>query len=162
MRRDAVFRRFMHLKSADLYFKRCRVFSDQRRVERLIHISLRHCDIILKTPRYRLIHFMNDAKRGITILHRIHNDPDRKQIIYLIDRFILIFHFFINTEKMFDTPVNLRFDPGVADMLADFINDRLNIFFPHILADRNFVYQIIVNVRFQILKRKIVQFNLQF
>ena len=140
----------MHLIGTDLYFKRLPVRTDDRGVQRLIHIGFRHGDVIFKSARNRLIHLMDHAKRRIAVFYACHNDPDGKQIVDLVYRLVLIFHFLVNTEEMFYTAVNFRPDPCIFDMFPDFFYDGLDILFPDALSDRYFVHQIIVYFRFQI------------
>ncbi len=116
----------------------------------LVHIRLRHRDIIFKPSRDRLIHLMDNAERRIAVHHRIHDDAHRKQVIDLINGLILVFHLFINAEKMLDTAVYLCFDSGARDMLSYLVHNRLDILLPNALADRNRVNQLIIGFRFQI------------
>ena len=48
VRRDAVFRRLVHLPGADLHLKRNALRADDGRVERLVHVGLRSRDIVLE------------------------------------------------------------------------------------------------------------------
>ena len=41
----------------------------QRRVKRLVHIRLRHGDVIFKTPRDRGVHLMDHAQSRIAVFH---------------------------------------------------------------------------------------------
>ena len=103
---------------------------------------------------------MDHTQRRITVLHAIHNDTDCKQVIDLIDGLILIFHLFVNTEEMFDTTIYFCLNAGRTDMLADLINDRLDIFLAHALTHGNLIHQIIIHFRFQIFEREIIQLHL--
>ena len=150
----------MHLKSPDLDLKRLSARSDQRRMQRLVHVRLRHRDIILEPSRNRFILFMHDSKCRITILDGVHNNPDSEQIIDLIDRLVLILHLLINREEMFCTSRNLCLDTGLLNLRTYFFHKTLHIFIPHILAQSDFLHQIIVSLRLQILQRQIIQLNL--
>ena len=63
------FRRLMHFHGTDLDFKRLTGASDNRRMQGLVHIGLRHGNIVLETSGYGFIHFMDNSQRSITILH---------------------------------------------------------------------------------------------
>ena len=93
---------------------------------------------------------MDHAQRPVAVLDRIHYDAYCKQIINLVDRLILILHFFINAEKMLDAAVNLSFNTRIFDMFAYFIDNILDISFPFALTDGNLIHQIVINFRFQI------------
>ncbi len=147
---DTVLCRLMHLIGSDLDLKRLPCAADQRRVQRLVHIGLGHGYIILETPRNRLIHFMNHTQRRITVPHRIHDDTHREQIIDLIYGLILVLHFLVNAEKVFDTSVDLCLDTRMFYVYCHFVYDRLDILLTVALADRDLVHQIVVGFRFQI------------
>ena len=56
---NTVFRRTVHFLCPDLDFKRLAVGPDQRGVQRLIHIGLRHGDIVFKTAGDRFVFLMD-------------------------------------------------------------------------------------------------------
>lgn len=123
---DTIFCRPVHFKGTDLDLKGLAVGTDQRSVQRLVHVWLWHSDIIFKPPWYRLIHFMDDPQRCVTILYSIYDDPHCKQIVYLIQGLILIYHLLIDAEEMFDPAVDLSMNAGIADVLPYLSNDLIN------------------------------------
>ena len=151
MRRDAVLRHPVHFVRAYLYLKRRARASYQSRVERLIHVRLRHGDKILETPRHRLIHLMYYAKCGIAILYIADDNTHGEQIIYLVDCLILAFHLFVDAEKVLHAPINLRVYPRSRNVFRNLVHKLLDILFARILAQRDLLHQIIVSVRFKIL-----------
>ena len=157
---NPVFRRLVHFKSPYLDLKGLSVGSDKRGVKGTVHILLRHGDIILKPSRNRLIHLVNHAKGRITVLHRVHNDADGKQIIDLVDGLVLVLHLLIDAEKVLDPPVDLSFDPCIFDMLAHLVHNALDIFFPDALSHRNLIHQIVISLGLQIFQGQIVQLHL--
>ena len=58
---DTVFRNTVHLKSPDLDLQRLTVAIQHSSMQRLVHIRLRHSNIILKAARYRAPHTMHHA-----------------------------------------------------------------------------------------------------
>ena len=93
---------------------------------------------------------MDHAQRRITVLNRIYDNPDSKQVINLVDGLMLVLHLFVNAEEMLDTTVNLSFDSRLFDVLGNLVHDSLNILFALAFAHRDLVHQIIINVRFEI------------
>ncbi len=93
---------------------------------------------------------MNHTQRRITVPHRIHDDTHREQIIDLIYGLILVLHFLVNAEKVFDTSVDLCLDTRMFYVYCHFVYDRLDILLTVALADRDLVHQIVVGFRFQI------------
>ena len=120
-------------------------------MKRLVHVRLRHRDIILKTARDRLVHLVNHTKRRIAVLDGIHDDADGEQIIDLVERFILIHHLLINAEKMLRASLNLCHDSRRLDMRAHFLHERLHVVIAHTLALVNLTHKVVVCLRLQIL-----------
>ena len=90
---------------------------------------------------------MDHSQSRITVFHCINDNTHGKQIIHLIQRFILIDHFFINAEEMFDTPVYFCFDMGVRHMLGYFRHDLLDEFLPLCLAGIQIFHKLVVDIR---------------
>ena len=93
---------------------------------------------------------MNDSQGRITVLHRIHNDPHRKKVIDLVDGLILIFHFFVDTEKVLHPPVNLGLNAGIYNMHPHLVHNPLNVSFPLTFARGDLIHQIIISLRLRI------------
>ena len=159
---NTIFRSLVHLKCADLNFKWLSVRADQRRMQRLIHIWLRHGNIVLEPARNRFIHLMDDAKCRIAVFDSIYQDTYCKQIINLIDRLVLVDHLFIDTEEMFDSSVNLRFNGCFIHMLLDLFDDIVYKLLSFTFTKSNFIHQIIVYIWFQIFQRKVIQLYFDF
>ena len=159
MGRNTVFRSTVHVVGADLYLKWLPGRPHKRSMQGLIHVRLRHGDIVLKPSGNGLIHLMDYAQSRITISYRIHNDPNGKQVIDLIQRLSLIYHLLIDTEKMLCPPVNAGFNSCIINMLAHFLHQLLNILLPYTLTNRHLFHQIIVGFRMKIFQRQVIQFN---
>ena len=106
VRRNTVFRNTVHLIGSYLYLKGYAVLAYKSRMKRLIHIRLRHGNIVLETTRYRLIHLMYNTECRIAVLNRIHHNAYGKQIIDLVYGLVLVNHFLINTEEMLNSAVH--------------------------------------------------------
>ena len=150
----------MHLIGTDLDLKGLAVAADQRRVERLVHIGLRHGDIVLEASGDRLIHFMDHAQGRIAVLYRINDNPHRENIIDLIQRFMLIQHFLINTEEVLHPAFHFAFDLRVLHVAADFRFDLINEVFPGLAGQGDGLLQILIDLRLQIAERQVVQLDL--
>ena len=150
MGRDTVFRGLVHFIGPDLYLKGLSPRIDQGRMQGLVHIRLRHGDIILEPPGNRLVHLMDNTKHRVTVPYRLYQNPNCKQIVDLLDRLVLVQHLLINTEEMLDSAVDGKLDPGVFDMSADLLHDPLNVLFPLAFTDRDLIYQVVINLGLQI------------
>ena len=60
---------------------------------------------------------MDHAQSRVTVFHRINDNTNRKQVIHLIQRLVLVHHLLIDTEEMLHTPVDLCLDVGILHML---------------------------------------------
>ena len=147
----------MHLFCTDLDLERLSGRSDQRCMQRLVHIRLRHSNIILETSRNRRIHLMDHTQRRITVFYRFYYDTHSKQIIDLVNRLILIHHLLIDTEEMFDTSVDLCFDIRILHMCRYFFYDLLYEFFPLCLSCIDLVHQVIEHLRLGIFERQVIK-----
>ena len=67
VRGDALLRDEVHLFRADLHFERLSFLRDDRRMQRLIEVRLRHGDVVLDSSRDRSPHLMNDAEACVAV-----------------------------------------------------------------------------------------------
>ena len=105
-----------HFIGPDLDFKGLAGRSDQRRVQGLIHVCLRHGNVVLETPGDRFIHLVDGSKHSVAVANRTYDDTDSKEVIYLLEGFMLIEHLAVNAEKVLDAAVNDAFDTGSPDV----------------------------------------------
>ena len=103
---------------------------------------------------------MDDTERRITVFHALHDNPDRKNIIDLIQRLVLVYHLFIDAEEMFHTAVYLGFDARIVHMFLDFIHNLMDKRLPGVLTECQFFGQFFVNLRLEIFERQIIQLGL--
>ena len=119
---NTIFRGTVHLVGSNLNLERTTARSNQCRVERLVHVLFRHCDIIFETSRNWLVFLMNNSECRITIPYRIDLDTNCMNIVNLVERLVLRDHFLIDGEQMLDTSVYLCLD-------ASFLHILLNLFY---------------------------------
>ena len=103
----------MHIIGTYLYLKRLSARAYECRVKRLVHVLLRHGNIVLESARYRLILLMYDTKHCVAVRYGIHQNPDGKEVIYLVYRLVLIDHLLIYTEEMLCPAIYLCLDAGI-------------------------------------------------
>ena len=95
---------------------------------------------------------MDDTERRITVFHALHDNPDRKNIIDLIQRLVLVYHLFIDAEEMFHTAIHLRLDVGIFHVLLYLLHNRIDKRFTGTFTKGYFFYKVIINIWFQIFK----------
>ena len=144
---DTILRCPVHFKGPDLDLKRLSVGADQRGVQRLVHVGLWHGNVVLKPSRNGLVHLMNHTKGCITVLDGIHDDADCKQVINLVNGLFLVDHFFINTEEMLCTAIDLGLDPHFFQFFTDVFDNGLDKGFSGAFAQSYFFHQVIIDFR---------------
>ena len=152
----------MHLKCTDLNLERLTILSDQSRVKRLVHVRLRHRNIIFKTSRDRCVHFVDHTERRVTVFDTFYNNTNCENIVNLVQCFILVDHLFINTEEVFDTSADVAFDIRIYHMRLDLADNVFDIILTRLTGQCHFFFQILKYSRFQIFQSQIIQFNLNF
>ena len=89
---------------------------NQRIMQRLIHVGLGHSDIVLESSRHRFIHGMDDTQHFVTSQTESTIARTAKQVINLIQCFLLVDHLFINTENIY------YIDLPLVPLLSSFTN----------------------------------------
>ena len=120
MHRDAVFCDAVHFAGADLYFQWCRAFTHYRRMKRLIAVRFGVGDIIIELVRQRMPQIMDNPQRGITIRHRLHDNPQREQVVNIIKIFahrLVFLSFLVNTVNMLGPTGDFSRNPGFLELL---------------------------------------------
>ena len=96
MSSDPMFRHLMHFLGTDLHFQRFAVGTDDRSMDRLIHILLGHRNVVLKTSRHRNTKTVYNPKNTVTFRYRFYDHANGKNIINLGKFLILGQHLTIN------------------------------------------------------------------
>ena len=141
VRRNAVFGDLVHLARSYLDLKRYTVASDDRSMERAVHIGLRHGDIILESARHRLEHLVDYTEHGIAFKLGTHDYAQRVKVVYLIKALVLIIHLAVYAVYRFDAPLKHKVNIVLAQLgvhrCADVFDEVLilTVFFLDIVLD---------------------------
>ena len=93
-------------------------------MQRLVHIRLRHGDVVLEPARDRRVHLMDHAEGRVAVLDGLHDDADREEIVDLIQGLALVDHFPVDAEEMLGASADLGFHSGVFICFGTSIDDR--------------------------------------
>ena len=145
MRSDTVFSGPVHLEGSYLYLEGLTVLSYQSGMQRLIHILLGHCDIVLEPAGNGFVILVNDTQCGIAVHNRFNDYPDCKEIVYLIQGLTLILHLLVDREKVLNAAVDLRIDPGFVDVSLYFPYDGFDVSFALVFLFRDSVLEFLVS-----------------
>ena len=85
VRGDAFLGEPVHLLGADLHFEREAAIADHRGVQRLVAVGPRHRDEVLDAARHRRPRLVDDAERGVAVLHRRRDDAQRDEVVDLLE-----------------------------------------------------------------------------
>ena len=129
-------------------------------MQRLIHIRFRHGNKVFEPAWNRCVHLMDNTKCRITVPYRIYNNTHGKQVIYLVNGFILIDHFFINTEEMLYPSIDICLNRSILHMFGHFVYNLLDKCLTLCLTCIYLLYKVIEHFRIGIFQCQIVQFNL--
>ena len=96
----------VHFPSAYLNFKALALRTHYGGVQALIHVGLGHGDVVFKTPLHRLPGGMGQAQHRVAAFYLTHDNPERDNVVHLIQGEVLLHHFAINAVFMLDAPEN--------------------------------------------------------
>ena len=107
VRGDAFLGDPVHVDGPDLDLEGQAAVADDRRVQRLVAVRPRHRDEVLDPSRDRLPGLMDDAERGVAVLHRIGDDADGDQVVDLLELDLLPFQLQEDAVEALDAAVDL-------------------------------------------------------
>ena len=154
---DTVFGDFVHLVSPYLYLERLSVIAYDCGVQRLIHVWLRHGDVVLEPAGNRLPHGVDDAQNGVAVLDSVDDDPDRYQVKDLIYLLILELHLPVYTVKMLCSAVNIVMKVHIVKRFLYLFDDRIYGFFPLALSQTYLLFQLFEFLRVKIFEGYVLQ-----
>ncbi|MNJ42088.1 hypothetical protein D3C77_370390 [compost metagenome] len=127
---NPVFRSPVHFLRTDLNLSRLSSRAHNGGMQRLIHIGLRHGDIVLKPPRHRLPKGMDNPQGSVTVFNIVYDNPNSQQIINFIKLLVLRRHLLVDAVDVFRTTRQLCFNAHLIQLLLNFGDDILNEFLP--------------------------------
>ena len=116
MRGDAKLRDSVHLVGADLDLDRLAGVGDDRRVQRLVAVRLRHRDVVLEPTGHRLPQRVDHAQNPIAVAHAIDLHPDRRQVIDLGEVLLLAGHLLPDRVDVFGPTGDLGTDFNLVEL----------------------------------------------
>ena len=126
MGRDTVFGSAVHLEGPNLDLEGLAALADQRGMQGLVHIRLRHGDIILEPAGNGLVHLMDDAQRRIAVLDGVHDDAHREQVVDLVNALVLIHHLLVDAEQMLDAAFHLAADTRLLHGISHLVKNGID------------------------------------
>src|SRR6201996_3062515 len=143
VRGNAFLRNAVHLLRADLHLELVPAAAHHGCVQGLIQIRPRHGDEVLDAPRYRPPDGVDQPEDRVAVLHALGDDPDRQQVIDLVNARALFLQLLVDAVKALDAPLYPRVDivllqlllqrpldlfKEVLALLAALVDSRLHLF----------------------------------
>ena len=109
----------VHLAGADLDLHRVALGPDHRRVERLVHVDLRHRNEVLEAPGHRLPERVDHAQGAVAVTHRRGDDADGRQVVDLVELAALVVHLLPDRVEVLGPAADLRVDPDLGQLALE-------------------------------------------
>ena len=107
MSSDTVFSSLVHIPCAYLHLKGYTLLAENGGVERLVHIGLCVCDIVLEAVRHRSEHIVDETENVVALGDCGNNDTHRILIIYLVNILVTDKNFAVNAVNTLNSAVYL-------------------------------------------------------
>ena len=104
--RDAFLGLRVHLLGAYLHLEWRAAFADDGGVERLVAVGPWHRDEVLDAPRHRRPCVVDDPERRVAILHRLGQDPQRDEVVHLVEIDLLLVELLPDAVQALDAAVD--------------------------------------------------------
>ena len=160
VRRDPFLRHAVHVSGPDLDLHRIPLRPDDGRVKRLITVALRDRDEILEAVRDGFPEGMDDAQGSVAILEGTGDDPDRGQVVDLVELFLLIVHLLVDAVEVFRAAGDLRFDLDFGQLAFEKADRLVDVPFTLLPFARDQRREVVIRLRVEMPQRQIFQFGL--
>ena len=127
VRRHAVLALAVHLLGADLHLQRPAGGADDRGVQALVHVELRHGDVVFEPPGHGVPQRMHRAQRRVAVLHRLDDDAHGDQVVDLGEALALLRHLLIDAVQVLRAAHDLRLDAHLVHLAAQHGNDLVKV-----------------------------------
>ena len=112
---------------ADLDLDRLAPGADDRRVQRLVHVELRHRDVVLEAPRHRVPPGVQRPERGVAVAHRLHEHAHRDEVVDLLEVAAPDDHLLVDGVVVLGPAGDGRLDLRRAQVGADLVAHRREV-----------------------------------
>ena len=92
--------RSVHVLRADLDLQRHALGTDDRRVQRLIHVRLGHRDVVLEAARDGLPERVDGAERAVAVAERRNEDAEADEVVDLVELLAADHHLLVDRVQV--------------------------------------------------------------
>ena len=127
-------------------------------MQRLIHVAFGNGNVILETSGHWLPLVVNGAQHGVAITYCVHNYTHGGEVVHLFQRFVLLFHLFVDGIEMLCTPIHVKvFDVGSTQLVFQLEDESFHYRFPFRLLHGNALCNFVVRLAVEVLQAQIFQ-----
>ena len=160
VRRYAMLGALVHVERADLDLHRLATRTDHRRMQGLVQIELRHCDVVFKATRDRIPAPMQRPQDSIAVLDRLHEDPDRNQVKDLVERLPTHDHLLVDRVVALRATTHRPLRTRAPQILLNLVDDVAQVLLTLRSALGDKAVDLLVNLRIQCLKGQLLKLPL--
>ena len=160
VRGDAELRHVVHLAGADLDLQRPSLGPDDRRVQRLVHVELRHRDEVLEAPGQRLPQGVDHAHRAVAVLHRLDDDAHRREVVDLVELATLLGHLRVDRVEVLGPAGDLGLDAQRLQLAGQVLARLLHVALALVALLGDQALDLLVLARVQRLEGEVLQLPL--
>ena len=125
VRGHAVLRAPVHPPRPDLQLDRLAARADHRGVQRLVHVELRHRDVVLEPPGNGVPPGVHRAEGRVAVAYRVHQDADAHQVVDVVEAHVAGDHLLVDGVVVLGPARHPRLDLGLAQVGGDVLDDLL-------------------------------------
>src|ERR1700730_11226094 len=125
MRGDPVCRALVHAPGPDLQFHRLAAGTDDRGVQRLVHVELRHRDVVLEPSGDGVPPRVNGAEGRVTVADGIDQDTDAHQVVDVVEADVPGDHLLVDRVIVLGPAGRRVLDLGLVQVITDVLDHFL-------------------------------------
>ena len=108
---------------ADLDLDGLALGPDDRRVQRLVHVELRHRDVVLEPPGQGVPPRVQRTERRVAVAHRVDEDPHRDEVVDVLEVATAHDHLLVDGVVVLGAAGDRRLDLRGLEVLAHLLAD---------------------------------------
>ena len=154
--RDTELAFLVHFLGADLNLKRLAGRADDRGVQALVHVELRHGDVVFETPGHRVPQRMHRAQRRVTVLNGLHDQAHGDQVEDLAELLVALGHFLIDRVQVLGTAHDLGLDADLLHLVVQKVDDLLQVCLARCAAFSNQALDLLILRGLKVVERQVL------
>ena len=150
----------VHGAGTDLHLKRSPIKGDHRRVQALIKVVFRHCNVVIKLTRDWAPHRVHRPKRRVALAEVFDHNSDRKDVIDLREVRVLSGHLLVDGVQVLRTTGELCMNARTLQLWTEHLNRSRDICSPSIAAHVNKSGELVISLGLERLKGEVLKLPL--